>query len=307
MALTEEEKIYNEALGYIGEYQVLEGATTTKQYELCSRYYSKARDMALASHPWNEAMKRIIIAQDSDDPISGYDKRFSKPSDMIRTFSVNNSLGADQRNEADSVHAWVVEGDFILTNAGEIPQTWATGTKYVDGEFVSSTARNWATATSYVDGEFVKDGSLVYEVLVTHTSDTIANDLTAGNLDTGVTGSTGTYEVLVSHISDTILNDIASANISAVGSEQRIIFVEYIWQLTDITKFSPYLKEAVGVQLAIKIITGLTNDTKGKVDLINEFERLTMPKARSIDSAQGTPRPIFNSEWIRSRTQGMWW
>ncbi len=304
MALTGTELIFNLALGHVGEYQVLEGQTTTKQYELCSRYYDQARDLALKSHPWNEAKVRIIIAQQSDDPLFGYDRKYSKPSDSLRILSVNDSIGADQRNNAFGINAWEVEGDYILSNAGEIPQTWATNTKYVDGEFVSSTAVNWATGTSYVADQFVKDGSLVYQVLADHTSDTIANDVTAGNLAAGITGSTGTYEVLVSHISDTILNDISSANISAVASEARIIFIEYIFQLTDTTKFSSSLKEAIGEQLAIKVITGLTNDTKGKVDLINKFERLTMPKARSVDGAEGTAKPIFNSEWIRSRTAG---
>lgn len=306
MALTGEEEIYNLALGYIGEYKVEDTAASRllKQYTLCSRYYDQARDLALKSHPWNEAKKRVIIAQDDDNPIFGYDRQYTKPTDSLRVLSVNDSLGADQRNKADGIRAWEVENQKILSNAGEIPQTWATNTKYVDGEFVSSTAVTWVTGTSYVADQFVKNSTLVYQVLVDHTSDTISNDVTAGNLATGITGSTGTYEVLVSHISDTILTDIASANISATASEARIIFVEYIYQLTDTTKFSEDLKNAIAQQLAIKVITPLTNDTKGKIDLINEFERLTMPKARSVDGAERTPKPIFSSEWIRSRTQG---
>ena len=306
MALTGEEVIFNLALGHVGEYKIEDTAASRllKQYLLCDRYYDQARDLALKSHPWNEAKKRIIIAQDVDDPVFGYDRQYTKPSDSLRVLSVNDSLGADQRNNADAVRAWEVENQKILANAGEIPQTWSTNIKYVDGEFVSDTAVTWATGTAYVVDQFVKSSTLVYQVLVAHTSDTIANDVTSGNLAAGITGSTGTYEVLVSHISDTILNDIASGNISAVASEARIIFVEYIYQLTDTAKFSSNLKEAISEQLAIKIITGLTNDTKGKIDLINKFERLTMPKARSVDGAERTPKPIFNSEWIRSRTQG---
>ncbi|MCK5640744.1 MAG: hypothetical protein KAJ19_08100, partial [Gammaproteobacteria bacterium] len=72
MALTEEEKLYNEALGYVGEYRVVDGVTNTKQYEFCSRFYTKARDMTLKAHPWNEAKKRVIIVQDAVNPIFGY-------------------------------------------------------------------------------------------------------------------------------------------------------------------------------------------------------------------------------------------
>ncbi len=306
MALTQREVIYNLALGYIGEYQVEDSAASRllKQNLLSVRYYEQARDEVLKAHPWNEAKKRVVISEDADKPIFGYDRTYTKPIDAIKILSVNNSLGADQRNKAMGVDAWEVENTLILSNAGETPQTWSTNRKYVDGEFVSSTARVWATSTSYVADEFVKDGSLVYQVLIAHTSDTIANDVTSGNLAAGIQGSTGTYEVLVSHISDTILNDIASGNIEAKASEARIIFVEYVQKLEDTDKWGSTLKQAIAMKLAIKIAAGVTGDTKIKLDVIEEFEQLTMPKARSIDGAEGTAKPIFNSEWIRSRTSG---
>lgn len=306
MALTGKELIFNLALGHTGEYQITEGQTEQKQYVLCDRYYDQARDLALKSHPWNEAKDRVIIVQDTDGPLFGYDRQYTLPTDHLRVLSVNDSLGADQRNSADGVFAWEVENNKLLSNAGEIPQTWATNRKYIDGEFVSSTAVVWVTGTSYVADEYVQDSGLVYQVLVDHTSDTITNDLTSGNLDTGVQGSTGSYEVEITHISDTILADIAAGNITAVGSEARIVFIEYIYQLTDTTKFSEDLKNAIAQKLAIFVITPLTNDTKGKIDLINQFERLTMPKARSVDGAERTPKPIFSSDWIRSRSRGTW-
>ncbi len=308
MALTGEETIYNLALGHTGEYQVTEGLTDEKQYELCFRYYDQARDLALKSHPWNEAKTRVIIAQDDDGPLFGYDRQYTLPTDSLRILSVNDSIGADQRNRADSVRPWEMENQKILSDAGEVPQTWVTSTKYIEGEFVSATAVVWATATAYVDGEFVKNGGNVYEVLVNHTSDTIANDIASSDLGAGIQGSTGTYSVPTTYTSGaSILADINSSNLTAQGPEARVVFVEYIFQLTDTTKFTSGLKEAISEQLAIKIITGLTNDTKGKVDLINKFERLTMPKARSVDGAERTPKPIFSSSWIRSRTQGMRW
>lgn len=306
MALTGEQLIWNLALGLIGEYEVTEGQTELKQYRFCDRYYDQSRDLVLKSHPWNEAKNRVIIVQDATGPLFGYSRQYTLPSDHLRVLAVNDCLGTDQRNSADGVWPWEVENDKLLSDAGETPQTWTTNRQYLDGEFVSDTAVNWVTGTAYVVSQYVKDGGLVYQVLVAHTSDTIANDVTAGNLQTGVQGSVGSYEVLVTHISDTILNDIASGNISAVGSEANIVFIEYIYRLTDTTKFSEDLKDAIAQKLASVVITPLTNDTKGKIDQINIFEKLTMPKARSVDSAERTPRPLFNSEWIRSRSQGTW-
>lgn len=307
MALTGEELIFNLALGYIGAAKIEDAAASRllKQYLLCARYYEQARDLALESHPWNEAKKRAIIAQDDDNPISGYDRQYTKPTDSLRILSVNDSLGADRRNNADGIYAWEVENGKILANAGEIPQTWVTNTKYVAGEYVSTTAITWITATVYVAGQYITDGTNTHEVLVGHTSDTIVNDVSSGNLDVGIAGTTGSYSVPTTYTSGaTVLTDINSSNLTAVGSVARIIFIEYIYQLTDTTKYSASLKDAISQQLAIKIVTGLHNDPKAKVDLINEFERLTMPKARSVDAMQGKPKPIFSSEWIRSRTAG---
>ena len=306
MALSEQEIIHNLALGRIGEFGVEDttASRALKQNLLCIRYFDQARDITLRAHPWNEAKKRVIIAQDSDDAVFGYDRQYTPPTDYLRVLSVNDAGGADQRNRASGVFAWEVEDGKILANAGESPQTWATDTKYVDGEFVSAKAVVWATGTAYVADQFVKTGGLVYQVLVDHTSTSIAADITAGDLDTGVKGSTGTYEVLVSHISDTLLTDVASSNIEATGSESRVIYVEYIYQLETTSSWSSNLTEAVATQLAIKIEPGITGNQEVNAKLINEFEQLTMPKARSMDGAEGKPKPIFNSQWKRVRRSG---
>ncbi len=306
MALSAQEEVHNLALGRIGEFGVEDttASRALKQNQLCIRYFEQAQDTTLRAHPWNEAKKRVIIAQDSDKPVFGYDRSYTLPTGSLRILSVNDRLGSDRRNRADGVNDWEVENSKLLSNAGVIPQTWGTNIKLVDGEFVSSTALNWTTSTAFIIDQFVKDGGLVYLVLVDHTSSTIASDVTAGNLQAGVQGSVGTYEVLVSHISDTILTDVASGNIEATGSEFRVVFVEYIFQLTTISSWSSNLKEAIATQLAIKVLPGIKNDDEGKIELINEFESLTMSKARSVDGAEGKPKPFFNSSWIRSRSSG---
>jgi len=304
MALTTTETLWNESLGMIGEYEIEDGNTTSKQYRFCNRFWESTRDEVLVSHLWNEAIVSVVIPEDTAPPLFGYDSSFSMPSGAIRILSADDSFGADQRSGNSGVYPWEVQGTKIYSDAGETPQTYATNTQYNSGEYFSATAINYATATAYVKDQFVQNGGLVYQVLANYTSDTIANDITAGNLGTGVQGSTGTYSVDTSYISDSVLTDLAAGNISASGPSQKVLFVTYITQLTDVTKYSPRLRDAMVVALAVKIITPLTNDTKGKVDLINQFERLTMPKARSVDSQQGKPKPIFNSEWIRSRVQG---
>ncbi len=310
MALTGKELIFNLALGYVGAAKIEDTVASRllKQYLLCDRYYDLARDEVLVSHLWNEAMVRVIIVQDVTNPFaSGYERRYSKPSDALRIVSADDSIGVDVLLNQQGVHAWEVEGDFVLSNAGETPPTWATSTEYIDGQFVSVTPDAWATSTAYIVGQYVKSGTIIYEVLAAHTSSTVSADVTSGNLISRGTGTTVTYEILVTHTSDTVSNDITSGNISASGDvvDARIVYLTYVKLLEDTTKFSPKFKQAIAMKLAIKIVTGLHNDPKAKADLINEFEALTMPKARSVDGMQMKPRPIFSSEWIRSRSAGV--
>lgn len=256
MALTEKEVIYNLALGYIGEYKVEDSVASRalSQYTICDRYYELARDEALASHPWNEATEDIILCQSTELPIMGYERKYLKPSNCLRVLSVDNKTGADVKYNSRGVIPWEVKKDYIHSNAGVTPPTWATGTDYYKGQFVS-------------------DSSITYECLVTHESGTLATDVTSG------------YMV-------------------SKGGDYRIVYVSYIFRLTDTTKYSPKLKKAIAQKLAIEVVVPLTKNNKAKADLINEFEGLTMPSARSVDAQQGTPKPLHSSDWLRSRQTG---
>lgn len=245
MAFTELETLYNEALGIVGEYQVEEGDTTSKQVILCNRYYEQARDMALAAHTWSEAMIDIIIPVDTTPPLFKYSLRYAIPADSLRV------------TEIDPWHPeieWDTKGDFILTD-------WI------------NTAEAWETVKDYFVGEFVRDENITYEVLVAHTSDTVSNDVSAGNLE-------------------------------SKGGDLGIIFVTYIKQLTDITEYSPRLKNAIAMKLAIQLVTPLHNDPKAKRELIDEFESVTLRQARSVDSQQRKPKITSTSSWIRARRSG---
>jgi hypothetical protein len=115
----------------------------------------------------------------------------------------------------------------------------------------------------------------------------------------------GTWLVVSTYTSSSLITtDITNGNLTPSGVDSNIVFVRYVKQLTDPTKFTPKLKNAIATKLAIKIVVAITNDYKMKVDLINEFERLVMPNARSVDGAQGKPRSTSNSAWLRSRQSG---
>lgn len=262
MALSDAEVMYNKALGLIGEYEVSEGDTTSKQAKLCIRYYTESQNEVLEDHPWNFAKKDVILYEYSDRPIFGYDRKYTKPSDCARVLTVDNSIGSDVSRNQAGVPAWEVKGDYIHSDAGATPPSWSSGTAYYVGQFVSSS-------------------SVTYEVLVSHTSD--------------ATGANEAAQVAV---------DVAAGNIISRGGDYRIVYVEYVWKQTDIDKWSAKAKYALALKLASKIVTSLGGKTKDKEDLINEYEGLVLPRARSTDAAEGKPRPLFQSEWLRARQSG---
>ena len=170
-------------------------------------------------------------------------------------------------------------GSDVSRKQAGIP-AWEVIGDYIEAD-AGATPPSWSSDKDYYDGQFFHYNDLTYEVLVTHTSDT--------------TGANAAAQIAV---------DVAAGNIISKGGDYKIVYVEYIWQETDIDNWKPKLKYAVAVNLASKIITGLTNDTKGKVNLIEEYNKLVMPQARSVDAAEGKPRPIFTSEWLRARQSG---
>ena len=242
MALTATENLYNISLSLIGEDEVTEGQTSTKQYLLCARHYAKARDEVLCSHLWNEAITRVMVVQSSTDPIFGFSHSYALPSDCLRIISIG-----------DDVLDWQVEGSYVNTDFNIVPPTWAVDNDYVAGQYVSLS-------------------DVTYLCNVSNTSATATSPATDA-----VTWTTA-------------------------GGDYTVAHVVYVKQLTDIDSFSPRLYDAIAHKLAIKIVVAITGDMKNKVQLVNEFEQIVMPAARSIDAAQGRPKKIFSSSsWIRSR------
>lgn len=247
MALSDQETLYNLALGYVGDSKVTEGSTDAKQYQICERYYTLARDEVLASHIWNEAKTRTIVMQSTTAPLFGYDYQFPLPSDCVRIVSIGTDKYVVDEN------GWEVEGSKILTDYYDETPAWVTDTDYVAGQYVS------------------------------------VSDIT--------------YLCAVSHTAGVWADDLAGGYWTSQGGDYVTLAIEYISNSTAISNYSARLKNAVAMKLAIKISTEITNDVDTRNMLIQEYEKLVMPQARSVDSQQGKPRTIFpSSEWIRSRS-----
>lgn len=71
---------------------------------LASNLYDSIRDDLLRSHPWNCAVKRVILAADVETPAFDYAAQFTLPSDWLKTLSVGQEgYEVDYKHEAGKI------------------------------------------------------------------------------------------------------------------------------------------------------------------------------------------------------------
>lgn len=93
--------------------------------KLCANLYPTVRDDMLRSHPWNCAIKRVVLAPDAAAPVFGYQQSFELPADFLRVLEVGES-GAqiDYLVEGRTIQAntTVLELRYVFRN--EVESTW---------------------------------------------------------------------------------------------------------------------------------------------------------------------------------------
>lgn len=219
-----------------------------------------------------------------DETLASHPWNFATKDVILYEYTDRPIFGYDRKYAipSDCLRVLTVDdslGSNVSNKRPGIP-AWQAKGDYIHSD-AGATPPSWSSAKAYYDGQFFTSSSITYEVLVSHTSD--------------ATGANEAAQIAV---------DVAAGNIESKGGDYRIVYVEYIWRQTDIDKWSPKAKQALAFNLASKVVMGVTGDAKKKVALIEEFESLVMPQARSVDAAEGKPRPIFHSEWLRSRRGG---
>lgn len=70
----------------------IDSPTSDLEY-LLKRHYPQVRRATLRSHPWNFAIKRVILAANATAPIFGFTTAFDLPADFIRYLSRHDDSG----------------------------------------------------------------------------------------------------------------------------------------------------------------------------------------------------------------------
>lgn len=80
---------------------------------LAANLWPTTRRRVLRSHPWNTAIKRVLLSPDATPPAFGFTARFQLPGDWLRTLAV----GRDEHDRLD----WRTENGFFLADEPEFP------------------------------------------------------------------------------------------------------------------------------------------------------------------------------------------
>lgn len=110
---TSEIEICNLALTRIGHSMITALSEASVEASLCKLHYAMTRDVVLRAHPWNFAIRRVMLAQDTDTPAFEYEYQYSLPSDFLKV--VRTDLDA----EGYSVD-YRIESRKLLTSEGTI-------------------------------------------------------------------------------------------------------------------------------------------------------------------------------------------
>ncbi|MCK5610269.1 hypothetical protein KAR91_50820 [Candidatus Pacearchaeota archaeon] len=118
----------NQSLSLLGAKQITVGSGTEQNHIYCTTFFDDSRDEIIASHKWNFAKKRAFAIQ-TTDPLFGYDNAFTKPSDCVKVWMV----------EENALAKFEVEGGLILTSEGTTPVGYDDDSvDYLAGQYISS-------------------------------------------------------------------------------------------------------------------------------------------------------------------------
>lgn len=101
--------ICSNALLRLGDAPISSFSESSDRARLASNNYPSMRDALLSGHPWNFAVKRVVLSPDETAPAFGYSHRFLLPATCLRVLSI----GEEGERPAD----YQVEDGYLLMNS----------------------------------------------------------------------------------------------------------------------------------------------------------------------------------------------
>ena len=97
----------------------------TDRATLSANLYDSLRDDMLRRHPWNCAVKRVLLAPDTDVPAFDYGAQFTLPADWLKTLSVGpDGYEVDYKHESGKILANGTSLALRYIFRNEVEATW---------------------------------------------------------------------------------------------------------------------------------------------------------------------------------------
>ncbi|MEK9918073.1 MAG: hypothetical protein VW496_01655 [Pelagibacteraceae bacterium] len=146
--------ICNESLDLLGAATITSLTQNSKEARLCNRNYELVRDAVLRAHPWNIAVTRANLAQDSTAPSFGFTYQYTLPTDpyCLRVLSFWDSNVDNELAAYDSNVMYKIEGRKILSNEGTCNIIYigrVEDSEQFDSLLTSTIAHRLAAETAY--------------------------------------------------------------------------------------------------------------------------------------------------------------
>lgn len=117
--------ICSNALLRLGAQTIASLSESNDRARIAANLYETVRDSTLRSHPWNCAVKRVVLAPDTTVPAFDFTAQFTLPSDWLKTLQVGqDGFEVDYRTESGKIMAsgTSLALRYIWRNTGE--STW---------------------------------------------------------------------------------------------------------------------------------------------------------------------------------------
>mgnify|MGYP003466492423 CR=1 FL=1 len=244
---------------------------STPQAEAVRRWFAPARDEALASHPWNFAMKRARLTL-TWTALSGV-ALADNGSGLIRVTAVAHGLSTGNRS-----HMREVEGCPAANGTWYITRIDADNFDLVDSVYSG-------THTSGT-GEWILAPLTGWEYQHTIPSDNLR--VVRVNGEEGNEEDSQPYAIEQGYL-------LTDADVAEI---------RYVYQHTTVTTWTQDFINAFAYLLASYIASEIIKSTDKSEQMWLQFEGLIAPQKRRNDSRAGKPRvlqPVYDSDLVRAR------
>lgn len=244
---------------------------STPQAEAVRRWFAPARDEALASHPWNFAMKRARLTL-TWTALSGV-ALADNGSGLIRVTATSHGLSTGNR-----IH---------LRNATGCPA--ANGTWYItriDADNFDLVDSVYSGTHTSGTGEWILAPLTGWEYQHTIPSDNLR--VVRVNGEEGNEEDSQPYAIEQGHL-------LTDADVAEI---------RYVYQHTTVTTWTQDFINAFAYLLASYIASEIIKSTDKSEQMRRQFEGLIAPQKRRNDSRAGKPRvlqPVYDSDLVRAR------